>query len=199
MSAVNFSSEAEWEAAWAPYDEPTYRAVYQRISPEDVVLEIGAGDLRLALLLAGKACQVFAIENQSDLVRLAREKVLRAGRVWPESLVVIEGDARQAPFPSLVTCAVLLMRHCCSFRIYAEKLKAIGCRSLITNARWRVGVEEILLQAPRLPFAGFPLGWYACWCGWVGFKQGPADRLTPEVEAMVYEVIACPQCSKQVC
>ncbi len=42
------SSEAAWEAMWAPYDEATYGAALAQIAADDVVLDIGAGDLRLA-------------------------------------------------------------------------------------------------------------------------------------------------------
>ncbi len=41
-----------WEARWAPYDEATYAAVLAAIRPDDVVLDIGAGDLRLARRMA---------------------------------------------------------------------------------------------------------------------------------------------------
>ncbi|MCZ7670623.1 MAG: hypothetical protein M5U34_27465 [Chloroflexi bacterium] len=39
-------SASEWERMWSPYDEMTYpTAVLQHIQPDDVVLDIGAGDL----------------------------------------------------------------------------------------------------------------------------------------------------------
>jgi glycerol kinase len=41
-----------WEQLWAPYDESTYQAVLAAIGPEDILLEIGAGDLRLAIRAA---------------------------------------------------------------------------------------------------------------------------------------------------
>jgi len=48
-----------WEALWAPYDGPTYRDVLSRLQSNDVVLEIGAGDLRLARQIAQVAKKVF--------------------------------------------------------------------------------------------------------------------------------------------
>ena len=60
----------DWEAAFAPYDEETYRAVLAQITPHDVVLDIGAGDLRLTRRVAAIARRVYAIER--DPAVLAR-------------------------------------------------------------------------------------------------------------------------------
>ena len=58
----------DWEAAFAPYDEDTYRFVIERIGPPDVVLDIGAGDLRLARRLATIAKRVYAIERNATVL-----------------------------------------------------------------------------------------------------------------------------------
>lgn len=57
-----------WEARWAPYSEVDYAAVQVAIRPDDVVLDIGAGDLRLARRLAQIARQVIAWEMQPELL-----------------------------------------------------------------------------------------------------------------------------------
>jgi hypothetical protein len=57
-----------WEARWAPYSEVDYAAVQVAIRPDDVVLDIGAGDLRLARRLAHIARQVIAWEMQPELL-----------------------------------------------------------------------------------------------------------------------------------
>ena len=59
----------DWEARWAPYDEPTYQTVLQAIRPDDLVLDIGAGDLRLACRMAAVCRGVIAIERQPALLR----------------------------------------------------------------------------------------------------------------------------------
>src|SRR3990172_2227545 len=61
-------SDAEWEAAWAPYDETTYRAALELIRPDDVVLDIGAGDLRFARRAAARARTVIAVEQRAELL-----------------------------------------------------------------------------------------------------------------------------------
>jgi hypothetical protein len=91
---------------------------------------------------------------------------------------------------------VLLMRHCQHFPLYFEKLVSAGCRRLITNARWRSGVEAIDLAAPRIRYCDLKMGWYACSCGATGFKTGPVEWITPENVDFIDEVIHCPNCDR---
>jgi hypothetical protein len=181
-------ADQSWEWRWAPYDEPTYQAVLDQIRPDDRVLEIGAGDLRLARRLAQHAQQVYAIEIQLPLLRLGTPK-------RPNNLQVIRGDAQKVDFPEGITVGVLLMRHCTHLRLYWRKLKAAGASRLITNARWRMGVETIDLTAPRMPFREVKLGWYTCWCGGVGFVPGLPALVTSSVLEKMHEVTNCPHCS----
>jgi hypothetical protein len=178
-------TDAAWERMWAPYDEESYQHVLRLIPPGAAVLEIGAGDLRLARRIAGRARIVYAIEIQAPLL---------AGIPVPDNLRVLVGDARSLPFPGSLDVAVLLMRHCTHFALYREKLAAVGCRRLITNARWRMGVESIDLTCPARPFNTLALGWYACRCGATGFKAGPLEQLTGLVMETVNEVDQCPEC-----
>lgn len=190
QSRGDSTTELDWELAWAPYDETTYQQVLQAVRPADVVLEIGAGDLRLARRLAEQARRVYALELQAHLVAAATRTPL------PANLTVLVGDARELPFPGDVTVGVLLMRHCRHWALYADKLRAVGCTRLLTNARWRLDVERVDLSAPCLPFEQVTMGWYACRCGAVGFVPGPPEAWTPELETTVYEVAACPQCQR---
>ena len=106
----------DWEARWAPYDEPTYQAVLQAIQPDDLVLDIGAGDLRLACRMAAICRGVIAIERQPALLRA---QAASPGRIHPDNLTVLVGDARQLEFPQGITAGVLLMRHCTHYQYYA--------------------------------------------------------------------------------
>lgn len=178
----------DWEAMWAPYDEPTYTAVLAYIQADDMVLDIGAGDLRLTRAIAQRARAVMAIErNPALLAGTARD--------LPANCTVVNGDAREVPFPQGITTAVLLMRHCAHLKCYVQKLLDAGCRRLITNARWGLAPEVIDLQADRRPYSSLALGWFACLCGGVGFVPGPAAALTPALIDQVWEVEGCPACT----
>ncbi|GAB4578319.1 MAG: hypothetical protein Fur0022_10540 [Anaerolineales bacterium] len=184
------TDETSWEAIWAPYPESLYQEVLALLHSYDVVLDIGAGDMRLAIPMAELTQHVYAIENQASLIARAQNKNL------PPHLTIFHEDACTFPFPAGITTAILLMRHCTHFRLYADKLKAIGCQKLITNARWRTGFEIIPLQTPRPFYHQIPFGWYACWCGQTGFKPGPVEALTEENFNTTYEVANCPTCSE---
>ncbi|MBI1879317.1 MAG: rRNA adenine methyltransferase [Chloroflexi bacterium] len=177
----------DWEARWAPYDEPTYQTALSFVQPGDVVLDLGAGDLRLARRMANLARRVFALEMQPGL--LANQDSL------PNNLTVLCADARCIPWPTGITLGVLLMRHCTHVSLYVARLRAAGCQRLITNARWGMDVELMDL-GPRLAWRSVDFGWYACTCGQTGFVPGlPEQLINPERVEYVAEVETCPACA----
>ncbi len=136
--------------------------------------------------MAERARRVVAWELQAELL---------AGNDWPENLLAVCTDARTEPVPADVTVAVLLMRHCTHYALYVAKLRAAGCRRLITNARWGMGVEIVDL-GPGERFDLTSVGWYACRrCGAVGFAGDDAVALTSETIDHVTDVEGCPHCS----
>jgi SAM-dependent methyltransferase len=191
LAASHPRNAKEWEAAWAPYDEFTYQAVLNYIRSRDCVLEIGAGDLRLAKRLAGVARLVFAIEINPKVLA-------RAVQPLPDNLVVMLGDALNLEFPIGISCGVLMMRHCLHFHQYAQKLKDCGATRMISNARWRFDPEEIDLNCDRLSYGQMDMGWYACWCGATGFKAGPVEKIGPEMFERVFELSDCPRCTSSM-
>ncbi len=182
----------DWEAAFAPYDAETYQFVVERITPQDVVLDIGAGDLRLARRLAAIAQQVYAVEKNAAVV----PQPDRREACWPDNLSVIYADALTWEYPADVTVAVLLMRHCTRehFAQIVQRLTAeTKCQRLLTNARWKMHVEEMYLRSGG-PYDPDRVGWYACRCGAVGFTPGDPQRITAHLLADVNEVVSCPTC-----
>jgi hypothetical protein len=179
-------ADEEWENLWASYDEETYERALDFVPPGAVVLDIGAGDLRFARRAAEQARMVYAVEKQPAL--------LPAGGSLPPNLFAVCGDARVLPFPPEIDTAVLLMRHCRHFGLYRRKLEAAGCARLITNARWRMGVECIDLTAQPQLYGDLAVGWYACRCGATGFRSGPPEQLTDALLDAVHEVDLCPEC-----
>lgn len=184
-------SLAAWEAMHAPYDQPTYQAALEALRPEDVVLDIGAGDLRLARQMARLVRKVYAVEINPSLL----DQTSASRDPWPGNLTPICADARALGFPSDPTVGVLLMRHCAHFQLYFEKLREVGALRLITNARWRMGVEVVDLQAVRMAFHDVLMGWYGCRCGATGFKAGPAQHWSIEDDLILHEVADCPHCT----
>lgn len=180
----------DWEAMFAPYDRADYRAVLELLQPGDVVLDIGAGDLRLSRQMAAAARKVYAVERSFAVLR----RGLGGADPLPANLIPICADARTFEFPPGISVGVLMMRHCTHFRLYAEKLHAAGAKRIITNARWRMGVEAASLGARRIPFRQAGMGWYACLCGAAGFKEGPAEQWSGELDGVVSEVTDCPEC-----
>src|SRR5215208_5437859 len=166
--------DTAWEVMYAPYDQPTYQAVLDQLKPDDVILGIGAGDLRLACQMARIVRRVYAVEVNARVLEQA--DVTRDP--WPANLISICADARTLDFPSDITTGVLTMRHCTGFCLYAEKLQKAGATRLITNARWRMHMEVVDLRAQRKSFTAAGMGWYACICGGIGFKEGPAEQWT---------------------
>ena len=187
-------SGADWEAMFAPYDAPTYQAVLDLLRPEDIVLDIGAGDLQFSRQMARIAKTVYAIE--------INDSILGQGLSWsdplPDHMIAIHADARTVDFPTGITVGVLLMRHCTQFRLYAEKLRRAGAERLITNARWHMSIEEVNLQTVRAAFNDIVMGWYACVCGATGFKIGTvrAEDWLAEMDQVIHEVTDCPQCNR---
>lgn len=173
------ASGFDWESAFAPYDEQTYCDALAFLKPNDIVLDIGAGDLRFANCAAARVEYIFAIEQRAELIQ---------NKVAP-NIQVIHADARTTVFPKNISAAILLMRHCRHFSLYREKLEAVGCKKLITNARWGMNVEVIDLRAPRIPFMSLDGGWYGCACGGVGFKENIAFTGSD-----LTEVKNCPAC-----
>jgi hypothetical protein len=176
-----------WEACWAPYDLPTYETALKFIQPNDVVLDIGAGDCSFARRMARVARHVYAVEKQPGL--LANQPP------WPNNLTPICADARASRWPTDITVGVLLMLHCRHFGFYATRLRVTGCQRLITNARWGMDVELVSL-GQRIAWHTASPGWYACMCGAVGFVETGSEKITLAVMDFVNEVETCPQCTE---
>jgi len=71
-------------------------AEYAQLSKDDAVLEIGAGDGRLTVLLAEKAGKVMAVEKDKRLVEILRQNLSEKNI---SNVEVIEGDALETDFP----------------------------------------------------------------------------------------------------
>ena len=160
------------------------QALMQPIAEQDEALEEA-----LVHTIAGIAKQVYAIEMQPDL--------LTGFAFLPANLTVLCADARSVPWPENITLGVLLMRHCTHVQLYASRLRAVGCRRLVTNARWGLDVELVEL-GQRAAWNSVNTGWYACTCGQTGFVPGPPEQLTEDRLEQIAEVENCPACDSRL-
>ncbi len=177
---------SDWESWYSSYDEETYQTVVDTARADDVVIDLGAGDLRLALRLSARVRRVYAIEVNPLLVAHSLGEL---GWDLPRNLHVLCANALDVTIPCDVTLGVLLMRHCQHFGTYGDRLVKAGCQRLATNARWKSGVEVIELTHTPSAFEKVREGWYACRCGCVGYVgQGSRADQPP------YEVRDCPAC-----
>lgn len=69
---------------------------YAELSGKDTVLEIGAGDGRLTVLLAGKAGKVMAVEKDKRLVEVLKKNLSERN---VSNVEIIAGDALEVEFP----------------------------------------------------------------------------------------------------
>ena len=176
----------DWEGRFHPCHDEICGLVLNSLREQDTVLDIGAGDLRLSVQMSAHVRRVYAVEVNPLLVA---EALKERGLDLRRNLHVICANALDVVIPQDVTVAVLLMRHCQHFGEYFTRLQAAGCLRLITNARWKSGVEVIDLTASRVRFDVLREGWYACKCGAIGYV-GRGDCAQGDAS----EVCGCPSC-----
>lgn len=96
-----------WEFWFVPEDW-YYEKVLDLLSPEDVVFDVGAGDLRFALLASQKVKKVYAVEVNPLILGYALNII---GLDLPTNLIVICANAWKLELPSDVTAITCLMIH----------------------------------------------------------------------------------------
>jgi hypothetical protein len=96
-----------WEIFWLP-EEMFYEDCLSKLSPDDVVFDVGAGDLRFDLMMSEHVKKVYAVEINPGLVSSALRII---GWDLPTNLTVICGNAFQMELPGDVTVVTCLMIH----------------------------------------------------------------------------------------
>ena len=96
---------------WEIFNHPEdwfYQSVLEKVSSTDVIYDIGAGDLRLDLLLSQRVKHVYAVEINPTVISHPLEII---GWNMPSNLTVIIGNGFKLPIPKDVTTLVCLMIH----------------------------------------------------------------------------------------
>jgi len=85
-----------------------YDEVLSLLRTDDVVFDVGAGDLRFALLISEKVRKVYAVEVNPEILGRALQVI---GYSLPRNIIPICADAREFPLPRDVTVITCLMIH----------------------------------------------------------------------------------------
>lgn len=96
-----------WEIFIVP-ESMFYEEVLSMVSQDDVVFDVGAGDLRFDIMLSEKAKKVYAVEINPILLG---ESLKLIGYDMPENVVVICGNAFEMELPNDTTVVTCLMIH----------------------------------------------------------------------------------------
>lgn len=96
-----------WEVFFVPEDM-YYGSCLDRLNRNDVVFDVGAGDMRFDLIMAETVRKVYAVEiNPTTIARALRI----IGYDLPANVVAICGNAFEMELPSDVTAVTCLMIH----------------------------------------------------------------------------------------
>jgi len=85
-----------------------YGEVLEMLDLSDVVFDVGAGDLRFALLASIRVKKVYAVEINPEVLGKALQVI---GYDLPRNVIPICADAREFPLPPDVTVITCLMIH----------------------------------------------------------------------------------------
>jgi len=96
-----------WECFFVPEDW-FYDNVLKLLNRNDVVFDVGAGDLRFDLLMAKKVRKVYAVEINPTILGKALQII---NYDLPTNLIAICGNAFKMELPSDVTVVTCLMIH----------------------------------------------------------------------------------------
>jgi len=95
---------------WFCPEDNFYDTILRSVKPNDIIFDIGAGDLRLDLLLSRKVQKIYAVEINPEVIANALKVI---GLSLPKNLIVIVGNAFEIPLPSDITLIIALMIHRC--------------------------------------------------------------------------------------
>lgn len=93
---------------WFLPEVTNYDDCLSKLNPDDVVFDVGAGDLRFDLIMAEKVRKVYAVEINPKILAGALRII---GYDMPENLTVICGNAFTMELPGDVTAVTCLMIH----------------------------------------------------------------------------------------
>ena len=97
-----------WHEGWFLPENKEYPIVLKRVEKSDVILDIGAGNFALDLLLSEKCQKVYAVELNPFVVSDALKII---GYQQPRNLILICANGLDFAIPKEVNHLVMLLRH----------------------------------------------------------------------------------------
>ncbi|MFX1453737.1 MAG: hypothetical protein ACFFDB_00045 [Promethearchaeota archaeon] len=92
-------------AMYMPHTE-LYNEILEKLSEDDIIIDMGSGDFRFPLLISQKVKKVYAVEFNPELVYNALKII---GFDLPDNLIIICADWFLIPIPkdvTIITCLV---------------------------------------------------------------------------------------------
>lgn len=96
-----------WEVFFVPEDM-YYDPCLEKLSEDDVVFDVGAGDMRFDLIMAEKVRKVYAVEINPTIIARALRII---GYDMPTNMIAVCGNAFEMELPGDVTAVTCLMIH----------------------------------------------------------------------------------------
>jgi SAM-dependent methyltransferase len=97
------------DVVWVPTPEPMVDVMLDlaRVTPEDVVVDLGSGDGRLVIAAAQRGARARGVEYNPDMVALSRRRASQAG--VQDRVTFVEGDMFEADIADASVMAVFLL------------------------------------------------------------------------------------------
>lgn len=97
------------DVVWVPTPEAMVDLMLDmaRVTPEDIVVDLGSGDGRLVIAAAKRGARARGVEYNPDMVRLSRQRAAEAG--VQDRATFVEGDMFEADVSDASVMAVFLL------------------------------------------------------------------------------------------
>ena len=156
-----------------------------RVTPQDVVIDLGSGDGRNVISAAKRGARAIGVEYNPDMVALSRQKAQEAGVA--DRATFIEGDMYEADISKATVLALFLLTS--NLDKLAPKFLALKPGTRIVNntfhvTNWEADASETIegtcaqLVYRALEYRACSSGWYlALGLGGFGPDAGISDGL----------------------
>lgn len=169
------------------------------LRPGETVLDLGCGgglDVLLAARQVGPAGRVYGLDQNEEMLALARRNTAAAGA---DNVVLLRGDIESIPLPAEAVDVVISN---CVINLSTDKASALSEAHRVLKPRGRLEVSDMVLTRP-LPAWAEEAGFrehLAAWSGCVAgafsldeYREALADAGFTDVQVEVRSAFPCPE------